>query len=65
MTTSGDDGPHRVTVQNIEVLVENRATLERRLDTLEAALPQGVTFAEGVFADPAFWEAVAAFQAGR
>lgn len=65
LATTAEEAPHRVTVQGIEVTVENRATLERRLAVLKSAFPLGITFAEGAFADPSFWEAVAAFQSQR
>jgi hypothetical protein len=65
LTTSADDAPHRVTVQAIEVSVENRATLQRRLAALEDAFPLGITIAEGAFADPTFWEAVVPFASTR
>lgn len=65
LTGSGESAPHRLTVQNIEVTLENRATLQRRLATLEPAFAQGISFAEGAFADPSFWEAAAAYQAQR
>lgn len=62
LTTTADNAPHRVTVQSIEVTVENRASLARRFAALNTTYPLGVTIAEGAFADPAFWEAVAAYQ---
>jgi hypothetical protein len=65
LTSTADNAPHRVLVQGIEVTVENRATLGRRLTALETAFPAGIVLAEGAFADPAFWEAVAAFQSQR
>lgn len=65
LSSTADDAPYRVMVQGIEVTMENRATLGRRLTALEPAFPFAVTIAEGAFADPAFWEAVAAFQSQR
>lgn len=65
LATTAEEAPHRVTVQAIEVTVENRATVQRRLAALESAFPRGITVAEGAFADPTFWEAVVPFASSR